>query len=110
MGSEIERQTLRDMEPQGEGGEERGNEERGDGQVAAFLKDAGEGRDQEEVGEGFHARRLRLVGHPGQAEKRGAAVQSAFARGGAEMARTSEPLIPTSNALCCCIAGCVRAA
>jgi hypothetical protein len=71
MGSETERKFFGDVQPQGEGGEERGHEEEADGEVAAFLENADEGRDEEEVGDGFHGRRLRPGGWGGQAEKSG---------------------------------------
>jgi hypothetical protein len=71
MGSEVERQRFRDMEPQGERGEKHRTEEEGDGQVASLLKDAGEGSDEEEVGEGFHGRRLCPPGARAQAQRRG---------------------------------------
>ncbi len=54
MGSKVERQTLGDVQPQGQRRKSHSDEESRDRQCAALLENADKSRDQEEVGEGFH--------------------------------------------------------
>jgi len=56
MGSKVERQTLGDVQPQGQRRKTQSDEKSRYRQKPALLENAGKSRNQEEVGEGFHNR------------------------------------------------------